>query len=183
MSRNKSWVVSDTHFGHKGVCEFLNYDGTKMRPWDDVQQMDEDMIQMWNDVVAPNDRVYHLGDVVINRKALPILAKLNGKKVLVKGNHDIFTLKDYLPYFEDIRAYLVKQNIVFSHIPIHPSSMERFRMNVHGHLHANRVLLPDGSIDPKYLCVCVEQTGYKPIAIEEIYAYADKHFPKPTKEV
>jgi calcineurin-like phosphoesterase family protein len=161
--RNR-WVVSDTHFGHKGVTQFLKADGTKIRPWDDPDKMDEDMVQMWNEIVKPDDRVYHLGDVVINRRCLPIMNRLNGKKVLIKGNHDIFKLEEYSLYFEDIRSYnvLVKEGIIMSHIPVHPSQLERWKANVHGHLHTNVL------DDPRYINVCVEQTGFKPILLEEV---------------
>lgn len=71
----KTFLVSDTHFGHKGVCHFLNADGSKLRPWDNPDDMDRDMISYWNSVVSPTDKVYHLGDVVINRRALAVLEK------------------------------------------------------------------------------------------------------------
>ena len=158
------FVTSDTHFGHAGVCKFLRDDGTKLRPWDTPEEMDEEMVKRWNETVKPNDKVYHLGDVVINRKALHTLHRLNGNKVLIKGNHDIFRLGDYLPYFRDIRAYHVMNNILFSHIPVHPDSKGRFRANVHGHLHYNTV-----KDDPWYYCVCVEHTDFKPVPLEEIY--------------
>jgi len=85
------FLVSDTHFGHMGVCKFTRNDGvTKLRPYSTPEEMDEDMIAKWNAKVKPTDKVYHLGDVVINRKALPTLHRLNGDKVLIRGNHDIF---------------------------------------------------------------------------------------------
>jgi len=159
---SNTFLVSDTHFGHKGVCHFLRADGvTKLRPWDTPEEMDEAMIKLWNETVQPKDKVYHLGDVVINRKALATLGRLNGDKVLIKGNHDIFRLEEYTPYFRDIRAYHIVYNTVLSHIPIHPDSKQRFDGNIHGHLHSNKL------DDPWYLCVCVEQTDFKPIALEE----------------
>jgi calcineurin-like phosphoesterase family protein len=158
------FLVSDTHFGHNGVCHFLRADGvTKLRPWDTPEEMDEAMIKLWNDTVRPTDKVYHLGDVVINRKALHTLHRLNGDKVLIKGNHDIFRLDEYTPFFRDIRAYHIMNNIVFSHIPIHPDSKGRFSGNIHGHLHSNKMN------DPWYLCVCVEQTDFKPITLEDAF--------------
>jgi calcineurin-like phosphoesterase family protein len=158
------FLVSDTHFGHNGVCHFLRADGvTKLRPWDTPEEMDEAMIKLWNDTVRPTDKVYHLGDVVINRKALHTLHRLNGDKVLIKGNHDIFRLDEYTPFFRDIRAYHIMNNVVFSHIPIHPDSKQRFSGNIHGHLHSNKM------DDPWYLCVCVEQTDFKPIALEDAF--------------
>ena len=90
------FLVSDTHFGHAGVCRFTHPEtGVKLRPWTDPAEMDEDMIQAWNERVRPQDKVYHLGDVVINRRALKSLARLNGDKVLIRGNHDIFRDDEY----------------------------------------------------------------------------------------
>ena len=60
------FLVSDTHFGHAGVCRFTRTDGvTKLRPWDNADEMDEFMVKAWNERVRPTDKVYHLGDVVI----------------------------------------------------------------------------------------------------------------------
>ena len=166
------FLVSDTHFGHAGVCRFLRDDGTKLRPWDNPDEMDEEMIKRWNETVRPNDKVYHLGDVVINRKALKTLDRLNGDKVLIKGNHDIFRLEEYTKYFRDIRGYHVMNGMILSHIPVHEASLGRFGTNIHGHLHANRVLRSDVKgvdfIDNRYYCVCVEQTDFTPILFEDV---------------
>jgi calcineurin-like phosphoesterase family protein len=169
------FLTSDTHFGHVNICKFTNYDGSKTRPWDSVEEMDEDMVKRWNDTVGPNDKVYHLGDVVINRKSLQILDRLNGDKVLIKGNHDIFKLNDYTKYFRDVRAYHVMNGCILSHIPVHKDSIARFGANIHGHLHANRVMKTKGFwpfkkkvIDPSYFCVCVEQTDFRPILFEDV---------------
>lgn len=139
------------------------------------------MISSWNSVVRPNDTVYHLGDVVINKKALPLVGRCNGRKILIKGNHDIFDIKDYLTYFEDVRAYKVfpKEKFICSHIPIHPSEFGRMGVNVHGHTHTNKVLkeievdtgigaLPDFVPDDRYFCVCVEPLNYTPIELTEL---------------
>lgn len=162
------FLTSDTHFGHSGICRFLRDDGSKLRPWDNPDEMDEAMVELWNDTVKPKDKVYHLGDAVINRKALKIFDRLHGDKVLIKGNHDIFDLSDYAPYFRDIRGYHVMNGMILSHIPIHDSGLYRFGTNIHGHTHYRRITLPDGSIDTRYHCVCVEQTEYKPVLFEEV---------------
>lgn len=169
------FLVSDTHFGHAGVCRFTRNDGcTPLRPWDDATEMDEAMVKAWNERVRPNDKVYHLGDVVINRKALPILDRLNGDKVLIRGNHDIFKDEDYTPYFRSLRAYHVMNGMILSHIPIHEESLGRFGVNIHGHTHANRVMkldtyLSKPIVDTRYHCVCVEQTpDFAPILFEDV---------------
>ena len=169
------FLVSDTHFGHVGVTKFLREDGTKLRPWDSVEEMDEYMVKAWNETVKPTDKVYHLGDVVINRRALKTLHRLNGDKVLIKGNHDIFRLEEYTAHFREIRAYHVLSGMILSHIPIHEQSLGRFGVNVHGHLHSYRVMKTDTYlrrqiIDPRYHCVCVEQTDFRPISLEDVKA-------------
>ena len=171
------FLVSDTHFGHKGVCHFTRNDGvTKLRPWDTPEEMDEAMVKAWNERVGPKDKVYHLGDVVINRKALPTMARLNGDKVLIRGNHDIFPDDEYRKYFRELRAYHVMNGMILSHIPIHEESLGRFGVNIHGHLHANRVMKAGPAsgefvtdvIDPRYHCVCVEHTDFAPILFEDV---------------
>ena len=172
------FLVSDTHFGHAGVCRFMREDGvTKLRPWNDPAEMDEAMVKAWNERVRPTDKVYHLGDVVINRKALGIMRRLNGDKVLIRGNHDIFKDDDYRQHFRELRAYHVMNGMILSHIPIHSDSLGRFGVNIHGHLHANRVMRPLATsgrtnvIDPRYHCVCVEQTpDFAPILFEDVLA-------------
>ena len=176
------FLVSDTHFGHLGVCRFTRSDGvTKLRPWDNAEEMDEFMIKAWNERVGPKDKVYHLGDVVINRRALPTLSRLNGDKVLIRGNHDIFRDEEYREHFRELRAYHVMNGMILSHIPLHSESMGRFGVNIHGHLHANRVrkargvdartgeVLYSDEIDTRYHCVCVEQTpDFAPILFEDV---------------
>jgi len=175
------WLVSDTHFGHAGVCRFTRNDGTKLRPWADPAEMDEHLVRVWNERVRPQDKVYHCGDVVINRKALPTLARLNGDKVLIRGNHDIFRDDEYRQYFRELRAYHVMNGMILSHIPVHEASLGRFGCSIHGHLHANRVMKARGvdartgeilygdEIDPRYYNVSVEQLpDFAPILFEDV---------------
>jgi calcineurin-like phosphoesterase family protein len=178
-----TFLVSDTHFGHAGVCRFTHPDDpeVKLRPWSDPDEMDEEMVRRWNERVRPTDKVYHLGDVVINRRALRTLHRLNGDKVLIRGNHDIFRDEEYRTYFRELRAYHVLNGMILSHIPVHEASLGRFGVNIHGHLHASRVKRARGvdartgavlygtEIDPRFHCVCVEQTDFAPILLEDVY--------------
>ena len=175
------FLISDTHFGHAGVCQFTHPDNNtvKLRPWTDPDEMDEEMIRRWNERVKPTDKIYHLGDVVINRKALKTLARLNGDKVLIRGNHDVFRDHEYRMYFRELRAYHVMNGMILSHIPVHEASLGRFGVNIHGHLHASRVKKARGvdartgtvlygpEIDPRYWCACVEQTDFAPSLFED----------------
>lgn len=172
-----TFIISDTHWGHVGVTKFLNADGSKLRPWDTIEEMDEAMIDNWNSIVRPKDKVYHLGDVLINRRAFPTLARLNGDKVLIKGNHDIFKLHEYTPYFRDIRGFGTLDGFALTHVPIHEQSLSRWKGNFHGHLHSNRVMTTYGGsdeyhfntqvIDPRYLCLSVEHINFTPISLED----------------
>lgn len=188
------FVVSDTHFGHTNAWEkFKNPDGTPLRPFSSTEEMDEVMVERWNSVVTPGSTVYHLGDVVINKKSLHHIKRLNGKKRLIRGNHDIFKDHEYnevgFTALYGVRVFVDK--FILSHIPLHPDCITgRFRANVHGHLHANRVMRnvfdptniigvrEDGvriseskkEIDPRYLSVCVEQTNFTPISFDDVEA-------------
>jgi calcineurin-like phosphoesterase family protein len=160
------FYCADPHFGHTNICKFTKEDGSKLRPWDDIQEHDEALVKNWNEIVHPKDTVYILGDVCMSKNKLPILDRLFGRKVLVKGNHDIFDLKEYVKYFADIRAYIVntKEKFICSHIPIHPENFGRMGMNVHGHTHGQHVVKPE----KMYFCVSMENINYTPIEHSEM---------------
>lgn len=160
------YFISDTHFGHANICNFTRDDGSKLRPFNSVEENDECIIENWNKLVKPKDKIYHLGDVVINRKSLKILEKLNGTKVLIKGNHDIFKLDDYSKYFKDIRSvHRICNKYILSHIPIHDACLNDKYINVHGHLHYRCIVNQDGTLNKKYLNISVEMTDYAPVNV------------------
>lgn len=168
-----TFIISDTHFGHEGMCKFLDKHGNKVRPFLTVEEMDEYMVDAWNKTVRPRDKVYHLGDVVIYRRHLCIMDRLNGDKVLIKGNHDIFKISDYLKYFRDVRSvHRLYRSMVLSHVPIHRDCLKIDQVNVHGHTHTNDMMI-DGVLDKSYQNVCVEKTQYRPIALEELKLLID----------
>lgn len=80
-----TYFTSDTHFGHANIIRYCK------RPFSDVTDMDETMIRNWNAVVAADDLVYHLGDFCSFRdgRAEALFWRLNGRKVLIEGNHDV----------------------------------------------------------------------------------------------
>ena len=166
---HSTYFISDTHFGRANILTFTDDKGNPVRSFSSVEEMDEHMVKQWNSVVKPGDRVYHLGDVVINKKFLPIMQRLNGRKKLIMGNHDIFGAKKYLEYFEDVQSYRAypEHGLVLSHIPVHESQLERrFKVNVHGHLHTNLVEKSKHHPDNRYLSVCVEKINYTPVSLE-----------------
>ena len=164
----KTFLISDTHFCHNNCYKFT-VDGELMRPWaSNSEEGDQIMVDNWNRVVGQGDKVYHLGDVAIGRKGLDILGRLNGRKILIKGNHDIFKAKDYLEYFKDIRGSHKLFKFILTHFPVHPDSIAGWcKANIHGHIHARKVLL-DSKPDLRYFNVSVEQINQTPIDFEEI---------------
>jgi calcineurin-like phosphoesterase family protein len=164
------FLTSDLHFGHSKMYEmpFRRANGEPLRPWASATEADEALVERWNEAVRPTDKVYVLGDVAIPRSGLRRLEQLNGDKVLVLGNHDSCWEQELRKYFRSVRAYWKLDDFVLSHVPIHPGSLRKFHGNIHGHLHYQVVELPDGTPDPRYLNVCVENTGYSPIAFEEV---------------
>jgi len=78
------FFTSDSHFSHKNTMKYCG------RPFWTTAQCDEAMIERWNSVVGPEDTVYHLGDVAMHTSPIErILPRLNGKKILIVGNHDL----------------------------------------------------------------------------------------------
>jgi calcineurin-like phosphoesterase family protein len=167
---SRTWVYSDPHFYHQNICRFENYDGGPARPWDDADKMTEDMIEWYNELVSDGDRVYILGDVAFsNSRMQDSVSRLKGRKVLVPGNHEPVKMRKYFDLFDDVRGYVVKKGFVMSHMPIHPQSMGRWQLNIHGHTHNNTVkIAPECSEDLRYYCACVERTGFRPILLDDI---------------
>jgi calcineurin-like phosphoesterase family protein len=102
--------ISDTHFGHERIISLCD------RPFKDVYHMNETIVDNWNQVVEPEDIVYHHGDVALGRivDSLPHVGRLNGHIVLIEGNHDrpfmdkhkeakrARWLEEYGKYFDEI---------------------------------------------------------------------------------
>lgn len=133
-----SYFIADTHFGHKSI---LNFDH---RPFCSLEEMEEVMVMNWNAAVCQNDTVYILGDFCWGKQDewLRLLKRLRGKKVLIRGNHD---LKQYPPelaaHFVGIYDYhVVAENgrkIVLCHYPIllYENSGDPRRFMLCGHVH------------------------------------------------
>ena len=159
-------LISDTHFGHANTfLKFKQKDGTPMRPFSSVEEMDDFMVDRWNSVVRPQDKVYHLGDVAMNVKYISTVARCNGHKRLVLGNHDPKKMKLLTPFFEDIYSMRLLDKLLLTHAPIHPESIGKAVANVHGHVHNN---VPALHFGPKYFNISVEVIAYTPIALEDL---------------
>ena len=99
-----NYYISDCHFFHQNILRLTN------RPYNTVEEMNEDIISRWNSRVTNDDDVYILGDMFFKfddiQQVKDILNRLNGKKHLIKGNHDRF-LKQirWQDYFESFDLY------------------------------------------------------------------------------
>lgn len=159
------WVISDTHFGHANILNFKDENNKPIRSFSSVEEMDEIMINNWNKLVHPDDVIYHLGDVVMNKRNLDKLSRCHGSKRLILGNHDLFD-DEYPKYFKRIYAMRIfsKEGIIMTHIPIHPESLDRWKVNLHGHIHTK------GIANNRYVNCCVDYVGnnYTPLSFEEL---------------
>lgn len=138
----KTWITSDLHFGHKNIMTFCP--DTRHRYKGDVDYMNEEMIREWNERIAPEDLTYILGDVAFcgAQKATEFVQRLNGRKILIEGNHDVKLVKnqDFRDCFEEITPYkkIVVDGtiVVMFHYPIAEwDQMHRGSVHFHGHLH------------------------------------------------
>lgn len=155
---SKTLFIGDLHLGHRSILGFAgNYrDGTT------TEEHDAILVKKWNSVVGVQDLVYVLGDVAFTEEALHInLPQMNGRKILVRGNHDVLPLKEYLRYFEDIQGFVKYKKYWLSHAPIHPTEL-RGRRNIHGHIHMNTIP------DEDYINVCVEMVEGFPQTLEQL---------------
>jgi calcineurin-like phosphoesterase family protein len=151
---SRVFVISDTHFGHKRICEFEGI----ARPFASVEEHDRELVARWNAVVKPKDTVWHLGDVFFGKDGHLVLAALNGLKKLVLGNHDHYPLAIYQQYFSKVFGAAEWGGCILTHVPVHPNQLEkRYRLNVHGHMHSKKL------DDPRYVCVSAEHTGLAPV--------------------
>lgn len=167
------FFISDTHFSHKNI---INFSKTKpFRPFATIEEHDEELIKRWNATVTSKDTVYHLGDFCFGARNIEIASRLNGNKKLVMGNHDMYSSEAYLKYFTKVYGACQYQNLILTHVPVHPCQLEhRFIMNIHGHLHTDNIMIQNiyakGQMikDWRYYNVSCEQVNLTPIPFDII---------------
>ncbi|MBW6526726.1 metallophosphoesterase family protein [Sphingomonas sp. RHCKR7] len=128
------WFTADTHLGDHRTINIWH------RPFPDVSAMDAHLVERWNATVAPEDTVWHLGDVARRADAVaPLLACLNGTKHLLRGNNDpAATLA--APGWASVGDYaeleLDGHRLVLGHYPFRSwNGQHRGAINLHGHSH------------------------------------------------
>ena len=170
---SKIFLTSDTHFGHDR--EFL----WGPRGFTNSQEHDEAIIKNWNEVVGPNDIVYHMGDLMLgdNTHGIECVKRLNGHIKLIRGNHDTdarWKLYATLPNIELIgwaeAIKYKKYQFYLSHHPTMTSNLEKaphLRMhliNLYGHTHPMSKFYQDM---PYMFHVGLDSNNNRPILLDD----------------
>ena len=153
------FLTADTHFDHRNIIKYCN------RDFNSVEEMNQTIIDNWNNVVKKNDIIYHLGDFAFNNH-LKFIKQLNGKKHLILGNHDEMS-KFLHQYFTSVQQYkvlkFVEPNITLFHYALRVWHKSHFgAYHAYGHSHGT---LP--SIGKSH-DVGVDTNNFKPYALEDL---------------
>lgn len=173
----RQFFIADLHFGDKSVLK------EPKRPFESLDAMADEVTRRWNELVTDEDIVWVLGDVA-KPKELHRVANLKGEKRLVAGNNDgdLMALAQS-GLFKEIHGVKYLPGMVLTHVPVHPRQVGQYIANIHGHLHSAHVP------HDRYLCVSVDQTGYRPITLEKVQwllarSYLRRYpMPEPTTKV
>lgn len=164
--------ASDSHFKHKNILKYTE----RGKLWDSIDDMNEGLISNWNEVVKPHMTTFLIGDFAFATKAQirNFRSRLNGKIVLIMGNHDQDHHSD-LPVdaFDEVHSYLEivvdKRPIILFHYPIESwRDMHHGTWHLHGHCH--------GSLKPRDNLLRMDvgidcHPNYRPFVMSEIEAY------------
>lgn len=184
--KSKTFFTSDTHFNHFNIIRlskrpFCTWKSdTEIKP--DIEYMNEELIRRWNSVVGINDCIFHLGDFAMGKRegVKPILDRLNGYKMLIKGNHDRSSQVMLEAGFDEVHTELFLPRGIVSDMSVYlhhqPVSMPRKYgdndVDVHlcGHVHTEWKRL--GSV----INVGVDQWNFTPRLFEELILAKDQSF-------
>jgi calcineurin-like phosphoesterase family protein len=162
------FFTADTHFGdHRTI-------NISRRPFGSVADMDAALIERWNASVAPDDEVWHLGDVARRPADVPdLLRQLNGTKHLLRGNNDTdatlssagwASVGDYAELDVDGRK------LILCHYPFRSwNGQHRGAINLHGHSHGRLKPMP------RQFDVGVDVHGFAPVTLNRLFARAPRN--------
>lgn len=156
-----TFFIADTHFGEDNIRRYEN------RPFASAEEMDEALILNWNSVVSDSDEVFLLGDFGAQDRERDILSRLKGRKLLLKGNHDVKPDGFYYSAgFDKVYDLPVLYGgfWLLSHEPLYVNANMPYA-NIFGHVHANPMYRTYSS---QHFCVSAERINYTPAAFEEI---------------
>lgn len=157
----KEFVISDTHFFHANIIKYCS------RPFADVEEMNTVMVNNWNSVVSPDDTVFHVGDFSFGKieNVAAIRKQLNGKIILILGNHDRNPRQMKESGIDEAYNKLVivrrDRTVLFHHRPWIGPFPQRF--HIYGHVHNSGHMPP-----PRSYNASVEVNNYTPRLLDEI---------------
>lgn len=172
MNVQKTWFCSDHHFGHSNVIKHCN------RPFRDIEEHDQKLVEYHNELVHPRDLVYFVGDVSLSKEkhAIEMVNRMHGHKILVRGNHD--RKNKYGNAFERIVDYLeidlpdidgVRTKVVLSHYPMLSwNKHHRGSWHVHGHCHGTMAMANPEYYTRKVIDAGVDCWNMRPIEAGEV---------------
>lgn len=164
------YYIADNHFGDARIMRLAN------RPFATVKDMDNAMISLWNRKVGDNDEVYIVGDFALDSQcAISSLKKLNGRKILIFGNHDMALNKEALRYFDRTATIdTIKDgphSVTLCHYPLLSYENSIYDgYHVFGHIHNNPHDAATELIKtfPRHLHCGADVTGFTPQALHEL---------------
>lgn len=165
------WIISDTHFGHYNIIGFCN------RPFQSLGAMDEAMVARWRGVVHPEDTIYHLGDVgkaTGQYDLAKVIARLPGRKILIRGNHDKNPDAMRRLGFDVVcEEMMIRCNGVNFKLIHKPQTLHTGDYILHGHIHNTT---PETRLEHQHkgelvhipyfnINMCVELWNYTPVSL------------------
>lgn len=180
---SKVYFIGDMHFGHKNIHRLRGKFSSEF-------QHRSELSNIYQETVSKKDLVFFMGDAAFSQEALLQIGSLNGNKILLKGNHDLLPIENYLSVFEEVHGLLKYKEFWLSHAPIHPSELYG-RTNIHGHCHkacptevhyhtVRHGDTPFQTSAATYFNTCAEHlpTPYKPIELEQVRAIVNERIKK-----
>lgn len=175
------YLTADSHFNHANIIKFCN------RPFNNVEQMNETLIDNWNQVVGKDDIVFHLGDFCLGGAAewTKLLDRLNGKIYLILGNHDLKNIRQgFIQRFEHVALQMFitvdKQKMYLSHYPFlcfEGGYKDVWQLFGHVHTRKNNTGIDAERLQylyPTQYDVGVDNNNFEPVSFEEVKAIIDR---------
>lgn len=175
------YFTADSHFNHANIIKFCN------RPFNNVEQMNETLIDNWNQVVGKDDIVFHLGDFCLGGAAewTKLLDRLNGKIYLILGNHDLKNIRQgFIQRFEHVALQMFitvdKQKMYLSHYPFlcfEGGYKDVWQLFGHVHTRKNNTGIDAERLQylyPTQYDVGVDNNNFEPVSFEEVKAIIDR---------
>ena len=171
------FFTSDCHFSHANIIKYCN------RPFKDIIEMNDTLIHNWNIQVSNNDLVFYLGDLMWGKSVNDLntlISKLNGKIILIKGNHDNFTDQQYLnagivKVYDLLETKILNYYFVLCHYQMMFWDRSHYgSFHLYGHQHdkkqynINQLAYKSLGISERKMNVCIDSNNYQLFSIQEI---------------